>query len=378
MGITKISQKFVTQVTPQRMFNALILDSHNLCPKLMFSSIKSIEFLSGSGEVGTIKQINFTEASPMKYVKHRIDALDKEALSCSYTFIESDASDHLMDKLEYITYDVKFEGYGRGGCICHLTSTYKAKDDIQIKEEDIELGKDRAIGMYESNLATKILCNFERHSKTAATTLPYNLIFYVFHFDYTNLATYTRISNLSSIYACCQWFPTTAAITTNLQIMGVTSITQEFLCPIAPARMFKALIIDSKNLIPKLLPQFIASVDVTQGDGGAGSIEQVNFTEGSHFRYVKHRIDELDVENFVCKYTMIEGDALGEKLESIAYEVKFEAASDGSSICKMTSTYNTIGEFEVKEEEIIAGKNSAIGIYKVVEAYLLENPNVYS
>lgn len=149
MGITKISQKFVTQVTPQRMFNALILDSHNLCPKLMFSSIKSIEFLSGSGEVGTIKQINFTEASPMKYVKHRIDALDKEALSCSYTFIESDASDHLMDKLEYITYDVKFEGYGRGGCICHLTSTYKAKDDIQIKEEDIELGKDRAIGMYE-------------------------------------------------------------------------------------------------------------------------------------------------------------------------------------------------------------------------------------
>lgn len=62
--------------------------------------------------------------------------------------------------------------------------------------------------------------------------------------------------------------------------MGVTSITQEFLCPIAPARMFKALIIDSKNLIPRLLPQFIASVDVTQGDGGAGSIEQVNFTEG--------------------------------------------------------------------------------------------------
>ncbi|KAK9933872.1 hypothetical protein M0R45_021045 [Rubus argutus] len=160
--------------------------------------------------------------------------------------------------------------------------------------------------------------------------------------------------------------------------MGVTSISQEFLCPIAPSRMFKALIIDSKNLIPKLLPQFIASVEVTQGDGGAGSIEQVNFTEGSHFKYVKHRIDELDQDNFVCKYTMIEGDALGDKLESIAYEVKFEAASDGSSICKMTSNYNTIGEFEVKEEEIIAGKNSAMGIYKVVEAYLLENPHVYS
>ncbi|KAH7842375.1 hypothetical protein Vadar_004581 [Vaccinium darrowii] len=142
--------------------------------------------------------------------------------------------------------------------------------------------------------------------------------------------------------------------------------------------MFTALIVDSKNLIPKLLPQFIKSVEVVEGDGGAGSIEQVNFSEASHFKYVKHRIDELDKENFVCKYTMIEGDPLGDKLESIAYDVRFEAASDGGCICKMTSKYNTIGEVEVKEEEIKSGKDSAMGIYRVVEAYLLENPHVYT
>lgn len=62
--------------------------------------------------------------------------------------------------------------------------------------------------------------------------------------------------------------------------MGVTNFTQEFTCPIAPSRMFKALILDSSNLMPKLLPQFVKSVDLIQGDGGAGSIEQVNFTEG--------------------------------------------------------------------------------------------------
>ncbi|XP_062108678.1 major allergen Pru ar 1-like [Humulus lupulus] len=146
MGLIKISQKFITQVTPQRMFNALILDSHNLCPKLMFSSIKSIEFLEGEGEVGSIKQINFTEASPLKYIKHRIDALDKEALMCKFTLIEGD---QLIDKLEYVSYEVQFEGYGRGGCVCKLTSEYKAKEGIEIKEEDIEHGKDRAIGMYE-------------------------------------------------------------------------------------------------------------------------------------------------------------------------------------------------------------------------------------
>jgi hypothetical protein len=93
---------------------------------------------------------------------------------------------------------------------------------------------------------------------------------------------------------------------------------------------------------------------------------------------VKHRIDELDKGNLVCKYTMIEGDPLGDKFESIGYEVKFEAASDGGCICKMTSKYNTKGDFEIKEEDVKEGKESTIGIYKVVEAYLSENPQLYA
>ncbi|XVE82206.1 hypothetical protein DITRI_Ditri15bG0128800 [Diplodiscus trichospermus] len=146
MGVIKITQTFRSQVDASRMFKALILDSHNLGPKLMFASIKSIEFIEGEGDAGSIKQINFTEASPFKYVKHRINELDKEKLMCKYTLIEGDA---LMDKLEFITYEVKFEAYGYGGCIIKMTSEYKSKEGIEIKEEDIELGKDRAIGMYE-------------------------------------------------------------------------------------------------------------------------------------------------------------------------------------------------------------------------------------
>ncbi|KAK4405510.1 Pathogenesis-related protein STH-2 [Sesamum angolense] len=114
MGVIKVSQSFRTKVTPGRMFKALILDSHNLCPQLMFSSIKSIDFLQGKGEPGTIKQMNFTDASPFNYVKHRIDEIDEEKFMCKYTFIEGDV---LMDKLDHITYDVKFEPYGFGGCI---------------------------------------------------------------------------------------------------------------------------------------------------------------------------------------------------------------------------------------------------------------------
>ncbi|KAL1372446.1 hypothetical protein HN51_002605 [Arachis hypogaea] len=160
--------------------------------------------------------------------------------------------------------------------------------------------------------------------------------------------------------------------------MGVTTFKQEYSSSVAPSRMFQALIIDSRTLIPKLLPQFVKEVNLIQGNGEAGSIEQVNFSEAGPFKYLKHRIDELDKDNLVCKYTLIEGDPLGDKLESVAYEVRFEATDDGGCLCKMSSNYNTIGEYQVTEEEVKEGRESTIGIYKVVESYLKENPNVYA
>ncbi|KAF8394615.1 hypothetical protein HHK36_020829 [Tetracentron sinense] len=160
--------------------------------------------------------------------------------------------------------------------------------------------------------------------------------------------------------------------------MGVTSYTQEFTTPVAPARMFKALILDSHNLIPKLMPQGIKSIEFVEGDGGVGSIKQTNFPEGGHFKYLKHKTDALDVENLVCKYTLIEGDVLMDKLDSIAYEVKFEASGHGGCVCKMTSEYHTKAGVEIKEEDIKEGKDKAMGMYKVVEAYLVANPDVYA
>uniref|UniRef100_A0A5B7A9U9 Putative major allergen Pru ar 1-like n=1 Tax=Davidia involucrata TaxID=16924 RepID=A0A5B7A9U9_DAVIN len=160
--------------------------------------------------------------------------------------------------------------------------------------------------------------------------------------------------------------------------MGVTCFNQEFTTPVAPAKMFKALIVDSHNLIPKLVPQSIKSIEFIEGDGGAGSIKRTNFPEGGHFKYLKHKIDALDAEKLVCKYTLIEGDVLGDKLESIVYEVKFEASGNGGSICKMSSEYHTKGDVELKEEDIKEGKDKAMGMYKVVEAYLLANPDLYA
>lgn len=61
--------------------------------------------------------------------------------------------------------------------------------------------------------------------------------------------------------------------------MGVIKITQEFTSPIARERIFKALVLESNVVLPKLLPQTFKSINLLKGDGGVGSIEQVNFTE---------------------------------------------------------------------------------------------------
>ncbi|RVW39983.1 Major allergen Pru av 1 [Vitis vinifera] len=116
--------------------------------------------------------------------------------------------------------------------------------------------------------------------------------------------------------------------------MGVITYDHETTSSIPLAKMFKAFILDSDKLIPKILPQAIKSTEIIEGDGGPGSIKKITFGEGSQFNYVKHRVDGIDKENFTYSYSVIEGDALMGTLESISYEVKLVPSPDGGSICK--------------------------------------------
>lgn len=58
------------------------------------------------------------------------------------------------------------------------------------------------------------------------------------------------------------------------------SFTAENISSIPPARLWKASIRDAHNVIPKAMPELIASCEILEGDGGAGSIRQLTFTEG--------------------------------------------------------------------------------------------------
>ncbi|PHT47482.1 Major allergen Pru ar 1 [Capsicum baccatum] len=159
--------------------------------------------------------------------------------------------------------------------------------------------------------------------------------------------------------------------------MAVTTFTEENTSPFPPKRIFKASIVDSHNLIPKLMPQVIKSIEV-QGDGGAGSIKTINFPDGGNFKSIKYCVDELNEDTYTYKYTLIEGEGLVDNLEKITYDVKFEQSADGGSISKVTSSYYTVGDFKLKDEEIKAGKEKVLAIFKAVEAYLLQNPEAYA
>lgn len=70
--------------------------------------------------------------------------------------------------------------------------------------------------------------------------------------------------------------------------MSVTTYTHEDTSTVSPNRLFKALVIDGDNLIPKLMPN-VKNVE-TEGDG---SIKKINFVEGNiisfyiyHFYYL--------------------------------------------------------------------------------------------
>ncbi|XAR49661.1 hypothetical protein NMG60_11032927 [Bertholletia excelsa] len=144
---------------------------------------------------------------------------------------------------------------------------------------------------------------------------------------------------------------------------------------IPPAKLFKASVLDADNLIPKIMPSAIKRVEVLEGDGGAGTIKLTTFGEGSTYKFAKQRIDSIDKENFTYCYSIIEGDAFGDKIESISYEVKICASPNGGSVCKIRSKYVTKGDAVISEEHIKGGKERASAMFKAIESYLLANPD---
>ena len=147
MAITHHSE-VTSSIPPARLFNSFILDDNFIC-KVLPQAIKSVETIEGDGGVGSIKLLTFGEGSQFKSAKHRVDGIDKDNFTYSYTVIDVEGGD-LKGLVESVSYVVKIEPSADGGSICKTSSTYHTKGDAHITEEQIKEGKERAIGMFKA------------------------------------------------------------------------------------------------------------------------------------------------------------------------------------------------------------------------------------
>ncbi|KAL5554204.1 hypothetical protein UlMin_041605 [Ulmus minor] len=146
MGVFTYESEFTSTIPPARLFKAFVLDADNLIPKIAPQAIKSAEIIEGNGGPGTIKKITFGEGSQFNYVKHQVEGIDKDNFTYRYCLIEGDA---LSDKIEKISYETKLVASADGGSIIKNTSKYHTVGDVEIKEEHVKEGKEKASGLFK-------------------------------------------------------------------------------------------------------------------------------------------------------------------------------------------------------------------------------------
>ncbi|WCJ20479.1 Major strawberry allergen Fra a 1-A [Euphorbia peplus] len=157
--------------------------------------------------------------------------------------------------------------------------------------------------------------------------------------------------------------------------MGVLTIERELTTAIPPATMFKIFVSENHIYLPKIVPTI--SVEVVEGNGGPGTIKKTTFNgDATQLKYIKTKTETTDVENFSHSYIIIDSDPQPEKVEKATMEIKMEASANGGSIIKSCSKYYPKENCEVDEEKIKAGAEKALGLFKVVEALILANPDI--
>ncbi|KAK8960564.1 hypothetical protein KSP40_PGU008357 [Platanthera guangdongensis] len=135
------------------------------------------------------------------------------------------------------------------------------------------------------------------------------------------------------------------------RIMVAGSLTREHISTVAVDRVWKAGVLDSHNLIPKLLPDFIASARSSKATASR-HCQKLTFSDAvKEFRFVKDRVEVIDHEKFTVKQAVIEGGMIGKRLRSYSYEMKFEVGSNGGTVGKIRLEYDTQDDTLLGAEE---------------------------
>eukprot|EP00262_Sarcandra_glabra_P013178 TRINITY_DN35_c0_g2_i1.p1 TRINITY_DN35_c0_g2~~TRINITY_DN35_c0_g2_i1.p1 ORF type:complete len:161 (-),score=19.37 TRINITY_DN35_c0_g2_i1:403-885(-) len=160
--------------------------------------------------------------------------------------------------------------------------------------------------------------------------------------------------------------------------MVVLCFRDEIVSPVVAARLFKAIVVDATNLFPKVWPNFVLSGTIVEGDGGSGTIKEYHFSEaGGVYTYAKELHYLIDNEKMVDNWTWSEGGDLGTKLKSYDVRSKFVPTSNGGCIFKFGAEYEPIDGIDYFEGMKI-DRDFFIEGFKLIEAYLLANPEAYA
>ncbi|KAH9683664.1 Bet v 1 domain-containing protein [Citrus sinensis] len=101
------------------MFKAVILDCHNLFPKLAPHAFKSIDILEGDGGDGTLKRYDFGD-------------------------------DGGWGIFEKVVYDIKFVASGDGRCIYKVAAECYLKAGEESKEEFVKDSQEKGTSLYRA------------------------------------------------------------------------------------------------------------------------------------------------------------------------------------------------------------------------------------
>nr|P80889.1 RecName: Full=Ribonuclease 1 [Panax ginseng] len=140
-GVQKTEVEATSTVPAQKLYAGLLLDIDDILPKAFPQAIKSSEIIEGDGGVGTVKLVTLGEASQFNTMKQRIDAIDKDALTYTYSIIGGDI---LLDIIESIVNHFTIVPTPDGGSIVKNTTIYNTIGDAVIPEENIKDATEKA------------------------------------------------------------------------------------------------------------------------------------------------------------------------------------------------------------------------------------------
>ncbi|GFZ13953.1 hypothetical protein Acr_24g0001430 [Actinidia rufa] len=144
MGAITYDMEIPSSISAEKMFKAFVLDGDTIIPKALPHAITCVQNPRRRWRCWNHQTYHFWRGVH-KSVKHRIDGLDKENFTYSYSIIEGGA----LDVFESISYHIKIVATPDGGCICKNRSIYTPKCDAQVSEEEIKAGKEKASGIFK-------------------------------------------------------------------------------------------------------------------------------------------------------------------------------------------------------------------------------------